>query len=108
MSTGYRSEEPTREEVDRMQGPTLLDFGNDWCGHCMRTKPLVDAALRAHPAVRHVRVADASGKPFGRSYRVKLWPTLVFLDGGNEVARLVRPVDPAAIEEALRRIDPAG
>ena len=108
MSTGYRSEEPAREDVDRMEGPTLLDFGNDWCGYCSRTKPLVDSALRAHPGVRHVRVADASGKRLGRSFRVKLWPTLVFLDGGNEVARLVRPGDPAEIEDALRKIDPAG
>jgi thioredoxin 1 len=106
MSTGYRSEEPSRAEVDAMAGATLLDFGNDWCGYCARAKPLVDSALRAHPGVRHVRVADASGRRLGRSFRVKLWPTLVFLDGGNEVARLVRPGDPAEIEDALRKIDP--
>jgi thioredoxin 1 len=27
----------------------------------------------------------------GRSYRVKLWPTLVLLRDGQEVGRLVRP-----------------
>ena len=50
-------------------------------------------------------VADASGKPLGRSFRVKLWPTLVFLDNGKEIARLVRPQEAEPIKEALERID---
>jgi thioredoxin 1 len=32
---------------------------------------------------------------------VKLWPTLVFLRDGREVARLVRPADAATISRAL-------
>jgi thioredoxin 1 len=36
---------------------------------------------------------------------VKLWPTLVFLKDGREVARLVRPTDAAAIRKALADID---
>jgi thioredoxin 1 len=35
---------------------------------------------------------------------VKLWPTLVFMRGGVEVARLVRPTETAAIAEALAQI----
>jgi len=45
-------------------------------------------------------VEDGPGRPLGRSYRVKLWPTLVFLQDGREVSRLVRPAG-AAIEQAL-------
>jgi thioredoxin 1 len=55
--------------------------------------------------VRHVKVEDGSGRPLGRSYRVKLWPTLVFLRDGQEVARLVRPRDAQAISDALAAID---
>ena len=101
----YQTHEPKREEVDAMPGPTLLDFGNNWCGHCMRAKPLIDSALKGHERVRHIRIADASGKRLGRSYKVKLWPTLIFLDNGAEVARLVRPHDPAEIGDALAKID---
>ena len=108
MTVEYQDKEPSRAEVDQMKGPTVLDFGNAWCGYCMRTKPLVDAALRAHPGVRHIRIADASGKRLGRSFRVKLWPTLVFLDDGAEVARLVRPDDRADVDEALSRINGRG
>jgi thioredoxin 1 len=90
-----------REEVDHLPGPALLEFGNAWCGHCRRAEPLIAAALAAHPGVRHIKIADASGQRLGRSFGVKLWPTLVFLKDGAEVARLVRPDDPKKIADAL-------
>jgi thioredoxin 1 len=107
MDMSYQSAEPPREEVERWPGPVLLEFGNAWCGYCRRAQPLVQGAMAAHPAVRHVRIADGSGRPLGRFFRVKLWPTLVFLRDGAEVARLVRPDDEAEVREALARIDPA-
>jgi thioredoxin 1 len=57
--------------------------------------------------VRHIRVEDGPGRRLGRSFRVKLWPTLVFLRQGSEVARLVRPADAELIEQALAQIDGA-
>jgi thioredoxin 1 len=39
---------------------------------------------------------------------VKLWPTLVFLRQGTEIARLVRPLDPEPIRRALAQIDQSG
>jgi DeoR/GlpR family transcriptional regulator of sugar metabolism len=68
------------------------------------TSPDIASALAEHPGVRHLKIADASGKRLGRSFGVKLWPTLVFLKDGKEIARLVRPRDAAAIGEALARI----
>ena len=106
MSTPYAQQEPARAEVDALAGPTLLEFGTPWCGWCRGAQPLIAGALASHPAVRHLKVEDGSGRPLGRSYRVKLWPTLVFLRDGQEVARLVRPRDPGEIAEGLRRIDP--
>ena len=105
MSTPYAQTEPARAEVDALAGPTLLEFGTPWCGWCRGAQPLIAAALQSHPAVRHLKVEDGSGRPLGRSYRVKLWPTLVFLQGGREVARLVRPGDRQAVAQALASID---
>jgi thioredoxin 1 len=102
----YPEAEPARAEIDALQGPALLEFGTSWCGHCRRAQPLIAGALAAHPRVRHIKVADASGRRLGRSFGVKLWPTLVFLKDGKEAARLVRP-DSAAIGRALAEIDPA-
>ena len=104
MSTPYTPETETRADIDRWRGPAVVDFGTNGCGHCQAAQPLVDAAFAAQPAVRHLKVEDGSGRPLGRSFRVKLWPTLVFLRDGQEVERLVRPTDPAAIRDALARI----
>ena len=101
MNTRYAETEPTRQEVDRLQGVTLLEFGNSWCGHCMAAQPLLAEALEGHPEIRHIKIADASGRRLGRSFRVKLWPTLVFLRDGLEVARLVRPRSLQPIREAV-------
>ncbi|HYF60094.1 MAG TPA: thioredoxin family protein [Burkholderiaceae bacterium] len=102
----YSPEAPGRPEVDALAGPVLLDFGTDWCGHCRAARPRTEAALAAHPGVRHLRIEDGPGRRLGRSFGVKLWPTLVFLRDGREEARLVRPQDAAAIGQALARIDP--
>src|SRR3954471_20811686 len=97
--------EPRRSEVDSFPGPALLEFGTSWCGHCRRAQPLIAQALAAHPDVRHIKVADASGKRLGRSFKVKLWPTLVFLKDGKQTTQLVRPAGAEEIEQALSQID---
>lgn len=107
MNAAYSEAEPARAEVDALAGPTLLEFGSPTCGHCRRAQPLIAQALAAHPRVRHLKIADASGRRLGRSFGVKLWPTLVLLAEGREVARLVRPTDAADIGKALAAIDPA-
>ena len=105
MTSEYAAAEPSREEVDKLAGATVIEFGSPWCGYCSRAQPLIAAAFEKHPEVRHIKVADASGRRLGRSFRVKLWPTLVFLRDGQEVARLVRPDGAGPIREALALID---
>lgn len=105
MNTAYAQAEPQRAEVDRLEGATVIEFGSPWCGYCRRAQPLIAEALVEHPAVRHLKIADASGKRLGRSFGVKLWPTLVFLRDGKEVERLVRPRDAQAINAALSKLN---
>lgn len=95
------SSEPTRDEVDRMPGAVVLEFGASRCGICQRARPLIDQALDEQPGLRRIWIEDGRDKRLGRSFGVKLWPTLVVLRDGREVARVVRPRDLNAIRAAL-------
>jgi thioredoxin 1 len=105
MNNIFAAVEPARAEVDLLPGPTVLEFGAPWCGHCQAAQPLLAAAFADHPRVGHIKIEDGKGKALGRSFTVKLWPTLIFLSHGKEVARLVRPGDAGEIRDALARID---
>ena len=83
--------EPTRAEIDQSTGPVLLEFGAQWCGYCIALRPYVQKLLQEHARVQHIQIEDGPGLPLGRSFRVKLWPTLVFLRDGKVVQTLVRP-----------------
>lgn len=100
--------EPARTDIDSLVGPTVIEFGTSWCGYCRAAPAPIATAFAGHPGVRHVKIEDASGRPLGRSFGVKLWPTLVFLRDGKEVARLVRPRDSQSIVRALAEIDAGG
>jgi thioredoxin 1 len=83
----------TREQVDSLPGPVVVEFGASWCGFCQDLRPRLAAALSRYPGVRHIWVEDGPGKPLGRSFRVKLWPTLVFLRDGRMLHIVSRPSD---------------
>ncbi|MGH8786664.1 MAG: thioredoxin family protein [Cupriavidus necator] len=104
MTQQYAATEPTRTEVDALPGATVLEFGAPWCGYCQRAQPALAEAFDVHRALRHLKIEDGSGRRLGRSFHIKLWPTLVFLRDGQEVARLVRPTESDPIREAMRRI----
>jgi thioredoxin 1 len=96
--------EPTRAQIDALSEPTVLEFGTEWCGYCQAAAPLIEQAFQSHTNVRHMKVEDGKGRPLGRSFRVKLWPTLIFIGNGTEQERLVRPTDADSIEGALARL----
>ncbi len=104
LSARYSTAEPTRAEIDTMRGPLLLEFGSNTCGICSHTEPLLAEALAASEGLKHLRIEDGRGRPLGRSFRIKLWPTLVFMKDGQELTRLVRPDSVASIREALALI----
>jgi thioredoxin 1 len=99
--------EPTRAEIDALREPAMLEFGTSWCGYCRAAQPLIAGAMVDRSAIRHIKVEDGKGRPLGRSFRVKLWPTLIFLKKGKEIARVVRPGDSASIRQALDAISSA-
>ncbi len=107
MAHEYATTQPQRSDIDALRGPAVLDFGTNWCGICNAARPLIEAAFAPHAGVAHMKVEDGSGRPLGRSFGVKLWPTLVFLRDGVEVERLVRPQSQQQVADALARLVPS-
>jgi thioredoxin 1 len=62
---------------------------------------MLASALTTHAALRHLKIEDGSGRPLGRSFKVKLWPALILVQDGKEIARLVRPSSTAEIVDML-------
>ncbi len=102
--TDYSIEQPLRADIDATEGPAVVIFGTEWCGYCIAADRYIAPALAEHPEVAVHAVEDGPGRALGRSYGVKLWPTLVFLRDGAEVDRVVRPTDREALDAALATI----
>lgn len=98
----YQEEAPTREEINQTPGRQVVEFGANWCPHCQELSPTVESLLTSADDVRHVRVADGKGKRLGRSFQVKLWPTLVLIEDGEVVSQLVRP-SPQQLTQAFEK-----
>ena len=96
--------EPTRQEIEQLAEPTLLEFGTPWCGHCQAAQAAIEAALKSCPGIAHLKFEDGPGRRLGRSFRVKLWPTLILMRDGQELLRLVRPTN---VRDILAALDPA-
>jgi len=101
FTTDYVAQEPTRADIDALPGATLLEFGAPWCGYCLAAQPMLASAMTDRTDLRHIKVEDGKGQPLGRSFRIKLWPTLVALRDGEELARVVRPSSTEEIERVL-------
>jgi thioredoxin 1 len=82
---------PTRDQIDQSKGPLLLEFGASWCPHCQALAPQLAELLETRTRIRHIKIEDGPGQPLGRSFRVKLWPNLVFLQDGAILHQLARP-----------------
>jgi thioredoxin 1 len=104
MVTEYQNPGPTRDEIDATDGSILLEFGTAWCGYCQAAAPVITEALARSPLVQHIKIEDGPGRPLGRSFRVKLWPTAIFLKDGAEITRAVRPETADEIRLCLQQI----
>ena len=104
MMTNMENLEPTREEVNTLKGATLLEFGATWCGYCKAAQPTITSELSHFPNIRHIKIEDGKGRRLGRSFHVKLWPTLIFMKDGVELKRLVRDIDVGELRSGLALI----
>lgn len=96
--------EPKREDVNKLTGAVILEFGTGWCGYCKAAQGIISSGLAPYPNVRHIKIEDGKGRALGRSFNVMLWPTLIFMKNGVELKRLVRQFNSEEMISALNLI----
>jgi|SRR5690554_6602520 len=101
----YAEEAFTFEQVSEWSGDVVLEFGAPWCGHCQAASSAIKEAVAEHSGLRHIKIYDGKGKRLGRAFKVKLWPTLILLRDGIEVARLVRPLRSDEVRQMFLKIN---
>lgn len=104
MADVYAPETVTREELDALPGATVVSFGTNWCSICQGAQPLIDEAFRGHETLRHLKIEDGKGRRLGRTFGVKLWPTLIVMRDGVELARVVRPNSAREVQAVLAHV----
>lgn len=101
----YAEEVFTFEQIGELSGDVVLEFGTPWCGHCQAASSAIKEVVTEHSGLRHIKIYDGKGKALGRAFKVKLWPTLILLHDGNEVARLVRPLSSDELRQLISKIN---
>jgi thioredoxin 2 len=93
-------------EVEQSPLPVLLDLWAPWCGPCHMLAPTIDQLATELAGRLKVVKLNIDDNPMTASrYGVQSIPTLLVLEGGREIGRLVG-VQPK--EAILRRLEQAG
>ena len=106
--TPYQPETLTQADLDSRPGWWLLEFGANGCPFCIAAQPAIAAAIGTRAPLNHLRIEDGRGRPLGRSFRVRLWPTLVLMHDGQVQATVVRPTTVADLQPITRWTDTLG
>ena len=76
-------------------GVALVDFYADWCGPCRMMAPILEAVAAERTDITVAKVNVDESSELAARFGVMSSPTLVVLDGGDEIKRIVgaRPKD---------------
>jgi thioredoxin 1 len=100
FNPSYSEANPTLEDVNKLCGYGFLEFGAPWCEHCVAAATPIEHVLTPLQ-LPHIKAYDGKGLPLGRAFKIKLWPTLVLLKDGVELARVVRPTSISDIKPLI-------
>lgn len=72
------------------KGKVLIDFYTEWCGHCRIVQPVVEElSVKYADSVLVAKVDADTEKELADRYGIKIYPTIVVLEDGEEIARKI-------------------
>jgi thioredoxin 2 len=90
--------------VERSPLPVLLDLWAPWCGPCLTIAPVVEELARSYAGRLRVAKLNVDENPqISARFRVQSIPTLLILEDGREIDRLIGAQPRTAIEAAIAR-----
>lgn len=57
----YQPDAPGGAAIAALRGQMVLEFGANWCGHCLVARPFVVRALADAPGIRRLRIERSTG-----------------------------------------------
>ncbi len=78
-----------QEEVLNSDKPVLLDFWAPWCGPCRMIGPVLEEIAAERPDIKVCKVNIDEEMDLAEQYRIVSIPTLLVMDHGEVVDKLV-------------------
>jgi thioredoxin 1 len=84
---------------------SIIKFGADWCGPCKRLTPIIEQLQLNIPELQ-IQTVDVDESPeLSRKYQIKVLPTVIVLEDGQEINRLVGLFNLKTILKLLKEPD---
>ena len=89
-------------EVIKSEKKVLIDFYADWCGPCQKLSPIVDKFAKEHNEIKVVRIDIDAQEDLADKYNIRSIPTLVVIENGEEINRVIGLVSEEKIIELCK------